>query len=82
MTCTYEPNPLMMRSALNTVGGHSETTAMIGDRMDTDVVSGIEAGLYTILVLTGVTSAGDVDRFPFRPSQIADSIADVVDMVH
>ena len=76
-----KPNPLMMRSALNTVGGHSETTAMIGDRMDTDVVSGIEAGLYTILVLTGVTSAGDVDRFPFRPSQVADSIADLVDLV-
>jgi NagD protein len=77
-----KPNPLMMRSALNTVGGHSETTAMIGDRMDTDVVSGIEAGLHTILVLTGVTSAKDVDRFPFRPSQVADSIADLVDMVH
>jgi NagD protein len=76
-----KPNPLMMRSALNTVGGHSETTAMIGDRMDTDVVSGMEAGLYTILVLTGVTQAGDVDRFPFRPSRIADSIADLVDMV-
>jgi NagD protein len=76
-----KPNPLMMRSALNTVGGHSETTAMIGDRMDTDVVSGMEAGLYTILVLTGVTQAGDVDRFPFRPSRITDSIADLVDMV-
>jgi NagD protein len=76
-----KPNPLMMRSALNTVGGHSETTAMIGDRMDTDVVSGMEAGLYTILVLTGVTAAADVDRFPFRPSRIADSIADLVDMV-
>jgi NagD protein len=54
---------------------------MIGDRMDTDVVSGMEAGLYTILVLTGVTAAADVDRFPFRPSRIADSIADLVDMV-
>jgi NagD protein len=76
-----KPNPLMMRSALNTVGGHSETTAMIGDRMDTDVVSGMEAGLYTILVLTGVTQPNDVDRFPFKPSRIADSIADLVDMV-
>jgi NagD protein len=76
-----KPNPLMMRSALNTVGGHSETTAMIGDRMDTDVVSGMEAGLYTILVLTGVTQPNDVDRFPFKPSRIAASIADLVDMV-
>jgi 5'-nucleotidase len=76
-----KPNPLMMRNALNTVGGHSESTAMIGDRMDTDVLSGMEAGLYTILVLTGVTEAGDVDRFPFRPSRVAASIAELVDMV-
>ncbi len=76
-----KPNPLMMRNALNTVGGHSESTAMIGDRMDTDVVSGMEAGLYTILVLTGVTGAADVDRFPFRPSRVATSIAELVDMI-
>jgi NagD protein len=76
-----KPNPLMMRTALNTVGGHSETTAMIGDRMDTDVVSGMEAGLYTILVLTGVTTEGEIERYPFRPQRVADSIADLVDMV-
>jgi NagD protein len=76
-----KPNPLMMRSALNTVGGHSESTAMIGDRMDTDVLSGMEAGLYTILVLTGVTGEKDVERFPFRPSRVAASIAELVDMV-
>jgi NagD protein len=76
-----KPNPLMMRKALNTVGGHSETTAMIGDRMDTDVVSGIEAGLFTILVLTGVTRQKDIDRFPFRPSRVAASIAELVDMI-
>ncbi|MFL6054840.1 MAG: HAD-IIA family hydrolase [Actinoallomurus sp.] len=76
-----KPNPLMMRNALNTVGGHSETTAMIGDRMDTDVVSGMEAGLYTILVLTGVTTEGEIERYPFRPQRVADSIADLVDMV-
>ena len=51
-----KPNPLMMRSALNAIDAHSETTAMVGDRMDTDVVAGIEAGLETILVLTGVTA--------------------------
>ena len=73
-----KPNPLMMRSALNTLDAHSETTAMIGDRMDTDVVAGLEAGLETILVLTGVSTREDVGRFPFRPTRIADSIADLV----
>ena len=73
-----KPNPLMMRSALNTVGGHSETTAMIGDRMDTDIVAGMEAGLETVLVLTGVTNRSMIDRFPFRPNRVVDSIADLV----
>jgi NagD protein len=76
-----KPNPLMMRSALNAIDAHSETTMMIGDRMDTDVISGIEAGLRTILVLTGSTTAADVDRFPYRPTKVADSIAEVVDLV-
>lgn len=74
-----KPNPLMMRSALNTLDAHSETTAMIGDRMDTDIVSGLEAGLSTILVLTGVTQAGEMERFPYRPSRVVDSVADLVD---
>jgi NagD protein len=73
-----KPNPLMMRSALNTIDAHSETTAMIGDRMDTDIVAGLEAGLETILVLTGVTTSAMVERFPYRPSRIVDSIADLV----
>ena len=73
-----KPNPLMMRSALNAIQAHSESTAMIGDRMDTDIVAGLEAGLETILVLTGVTSPADVDRFPHRPSRIVDSIADLI----
>ena len=76
-----KPNPLMMRSALNAIDAHSETTAMIGDRMDTDVVSGIEAGLETILVLSGVTSREEAERFPFRASRIVDSVADLVDGV-
>ena len=62
-----KPNPLMMRSALNAIDAHSETTAMIGDRMDTDIVAGIEAGLETILVLTGVTSAGRDRALPVPP---------------
>ena len=60
---------------------HSESTAMIGDRMDTDVVAGLEAGLETVLVLTGVSSREDVEKFPFRPTRIADSIADLLDDV-
>jgi NagD protein len=76
-----KPNPLMMRSALNAIEAHSETTAMIGDRMDTDVVSGLEAGLETILVLSGVGTREAAERFPFRPSRIVDSVADLVDEV-
>jgi 5'-nucleotidase len=74
-----KPNPLMMRSALNAIDAHSETTAMIGDRMDTDIVAGIEAGLETILVLTGVTTQADTERFPFRPSRILESVATLAD---
>lgn len=73
-----KPNPLMMRYALNAIGAHSETTAIIGDRMDTDVVSGLEAGMYTILVLTGSTTPDNVDRFPYRPSRVVESVADLL----
>ena len=74
-----KPNPLMMRSALNAIEAHSETTAMIGDRMDTDVVAGLEAGLETILVLSGVTTPGEVEGYSYRPSRIVDSVADLID---
>ncbi|MGH8792480.1 MAG: HAD-IIA family hydrolase [Stackebrandtia sp.] len=77
-----KPNPLMMRSALNKAGGHSESTAMIGDRMDTDIVAGMEAGLETILVLTGLTTREQVERFSFQPNRIVDSIADLIELVH
>lgn len=73
-----KPNPLMMRSALNAIDAHSETTAMIGDRMDTDIVAGLEAGLHSILVLTGISSRESAERFPYRPSRIVDSVADLV----
>jgi NagD protein len=76
-----KPNPLMMRSALNAIEAHSESTAMIGDRMDTDVVSGLEAGLETILVMTGVTTPGEAERYSYRPSKIVDSVADVIPML-
>ncbi|SDB80541.1 NagD protein [Raineyella antarctica] len=76
-----KPNPYMMRAALNRIGAHSEQAVMIGDRMDTDVISGLEAGMRTILVLSGITQRGDLGRFPYRPTRICDSIADVVPLV-
>ncbi len=76
-----KPNPMMFRSALNRIDAHSETTAMIGDRMDTDVVAGIEAGLHTFLVMTGSTTPADVEKYPFRPSQVVDSVADLIKLV-
>ncbi|WP_121254869.1 HAD-IIA family hydrolase [Nocardioides ferulae] len=76
-----KPNPLMMRSALNRLEAHSETTVMVGDRMDTDIISGLEAGLRTVLVTTGSTSADQVPTFPYRPTRVVDSIADLVELV-
>ena len=72
-----KPNPLMMRTALRQLDAHSEESVMIGDRMDTDIIAGIESGLRTILVLTGVTSREQIERFPFRPTWVCESIADV-----
>lgn len=73
-----KPNPIMFRTALNRVGGHSANTAMIGDRMDTDVIAGVEAGLHTFLTLTGVTQKDQVEDYPFRPSHVVNSIADLI----
>jgi NagD protein len=73
-----KPNPMMFRSAMNKIGAHSENTGMIGDRMDTDVVAGIEAGLHTILVLTGISDQAEIDRYPFRPDEVLDSVADLL----
>src|SRR5690242_9893106 len=72
-----KPNPLMMRAALNALDAHSETTAMIGDRMDTDIVAGLEAGMETVLVLTGVTTRELAERFAYRASRIVDSVGDL-----
>jgi NagD protein len=76
-----KPNPMMFRSAMNRIQAHSETTAMIGDRMDTDVVAGIEAGLRTVLVLSGSTTRDEIDRFPFRPSLVLDGVGDLIDLI-
>jgi NagD protein len=71
----------MMRSALRAIDAHSESSIMIGDRMETDVVSGIEAGMRTVLVLTGSTDRATAETFPFRPTRICESIADLIDEI-
>jgi NagD protein len=76
-----KPNPLMMREALRAIDAHSESTVMVGDRMDTDVVAGMEAGLQTVLVLSGITTREEAGRFPFLPSRIVGSVADLVDEI-
>lgn len=76
-----KPNPMMFRSAMNRIEAHSETTAMIGDRMDTDIVAGMEAGLHTVLVHTGLTSSADVEKFPFRPDQQVAGVHELVPLI-
>jgi len=73
-----KPNPMMFRSAMNKINAHSESTGMIGDRMDTDVVAGIEAGLHTVLVLTGIADDAEINKYPFRPNEILNSIGDLL----
>jgi NagD protein len=72
-----KPNPLIMRTALRTIGAHSEESVMVGDRMDTDIIIGTESGLETILVLTGVTRREDIARYPYRPTRVYESVADI-----
>lgn len=76
-----KPNPMMIRAALNRIDAHSEDTAFVGDRMDTDITSGTEAGLQTHLVLSGSTHRGDIVKFPIRPDFVHESIADVVELI-
>lgn len=76
-----KPNPLMMRTALNRIGAHSETSVMIGDRMDTDVKSGLEAGMRSVLVLSGSTREEEIAQYPYRPTTVLNGIADVVPLV-
>jgi NagD protein len=72
-----KPNALMMRTALRFLNEHSENAIMVGDRMDTDIRVGTEAGLETVLVLTGYTQRDMVERFPYQPTRIVDSVADL-----
>ncbi|PDQ36502.1 MAG: HAD family hydrolase [Candidatus Lumbricidophila eiseniae] len=73
-----KPNPMMFRSALNKIGAHSENTAMIGDRMDTDIVAGMEAGLHTVLVLTGISDEAEILKYPFRPDEVLAGVHELV----
>jgi NagD protein len=72
-----KPNPLMMRSALNHLGVHSEETVMVGDRMDTDIVAGIESGMETILVLSGVTRRDEIGNYPYQPNHVLETVAQI-----
>jgi len=73
-----KPNPMMFRSALNKIGAHSKKTGMIGDRMDTDIIAGMEAGLHTVLVLSGISDEAEIRRYPFRPDEILGSVAELL----
>ena len=74
-----KPNPLMMRTGLHLLGVHSEEAAMVGDRMDTDIIAGMESGLATVLVLSGCTSRADVDNYPYRPTYILNGVGEIPD---
>ncbi len=74
-----KPNPMMFRSAMNKIGAHSHNTGMIGDRMDTDIVAGMEAGLHTVLVMTGIADQAEIEKFPFRPVEVLGSVAELLD---
>ena len=72
-----KPNPLMMRTGLRRLGVHSEDAVMIGDRMDTDIIAGIETGIDTVLVLTGVTRRKDLDKFPYGPTYVLPGVGSI-----
>ena len=76
-----KPNPVMMRSALNHIGAHSENTIMIGDRMDTDVKAGLEAGMRSILVRSGISDDREISRYPYRPTAVFKSVAEIPDKI-
>jgi NagD protein len=73
-----KPNPLMMRNALRRLGATREQTVIVGDRMDTDIIAGIESDIDTVLVLTGVTAREDIGRFPYRPRHVAAGVAELM----
>ena len=75
-----KPNPLIMRAALRKLGARAEDAVIIGDRMDTDIIAGIESDIVTVLVLSGVTDEEELSKFPFRPTYVLNGVGDVVNM--
>ena len=75
-----KPNPLMMRTGLRILGCHSGDAVMVGDRMDTDVISGMESGMSTVLVLSGVSTEDTVKTYAYRPTIVLDGVGDIVKM--
>lgn len=75
-----KPNPLMMRTGLNILGCHSAEAVMVGDRMDTDVISGMESGMSTVLVLSGVSSRETISTFAYRPTVVLDGVGSIVEL--
>ena len=73
-----KPNPLMLRHGLKKIGCHSVDIAFIGDRMDTDIIAGIESNVDTVLVLSGVTSRDQLVDFPYRPKYVVDGVGDLI----
>lgn len=73
-----KPNPLMVRAALNRLRAHCENTILIGHKMDTDIVAGVEAGMRTVLIRSGTTTEPEIDRFPYRPSRIVASVSNLI----
>ncbi|MBQ6893234.1 MAG: HAD hydrolase-like protein, partial [Clostridia bacterium] len=73
-----KPNPLMLRHGLKKIDCHSGEIAFIGDRMDTDIIAGIESNVDTILVLSGVTAINDIDKFPYRPKFVLNGVGDIL----
>ena len=73
-----KPNPLMLRHGLYKLGCHSGDIAFVGDRMDTDIIAGIESNVDTVLVLSGVTSLSDIDKFPYRPKYILNNVGEIL----
>ncbi len=77
-----KPNPLMMRTGLKILGCHSAEAVMVGDRMDTDIISGLECGMSTVLVLSGVSTVETLDTYGYRPSIVLEGVGDIVKLAN
>ena len=76
-----KPNPLMVRHAMKAIGCHTAEAAFIGDRMDTDVISGLESLIDTVLVLSGITTREMISDFPYNPTYVLDGVGDIMTAV-